>query len=86
MSERGARSGSAGGSATVPHTRLEDDKQIEEYYTIGHKLGQGTFGVVREVTHKKTAELLACKTINKVITGIYLQYEPKQADHRMTRP
>ena len=31
----------------------------------GRKLGEGTFGIVKEVKHKETGEVWACKAVNK---------------------
>ena len=35
-----------------PHTRVEDEMAVERKYTFGDVLGQGIFGVVREVTNR----------------------------------
>ena len=59
------RVSSAGKSSPIPHTRLEDDGQFEKYYDVGNKLGEGSFGIVREVVHKTTGEHWACKVVNK---------------------
>lgn len=61
------RSGSAG--TTVPHTRIEDEKMIEQEYCMGRKLGQGSFGIVREVRHRQSNETWACKLVNKEKAG-----------------
>ena len=58
-------SGRSSQSPHVPHTRIEDERQIEKVYEMGRKLGQGSFGVVREVRHQIDNEAWACKTINK---------------------
>ena len=66
MARQGSRSGSAGNDASpVPHTRIEDENMLEEMYLFGSKLGQGSFGVVREVIHRQTKQAWACKAINK---------------------
>uniref|UniRef100_A0A668A476 Serine/threonine kinase 33 n=1 Tax=Myripristis murdjan TaxID=586833 RepID=A0A668A476_9TELE len=53
----------------VPHTRLEDDADLKKIYAVGRKLGQGSFGVVREVTHIETNEKWAIKKVNKEKAG-----------------
>lgn len=50
---------------SVPHTRVEDERQIEESYVIGEVLGKGSFGVVREALQKKTGQKFAIKIIHK---------------------
>lgn len=52
------------GSA-VEHTRVEDESVIEKKYTFGEVLGQGAFGVVKEVTNRQTRERLAMKIVQK---------------------
>ncbi|ELU00311.1 hypothetical protein CAPTEDRAFT_217694 [Capitella teleta] len=59
------RAGSAGKSSPIPHTRLEEEGQFESYYKVGSKLGEGSFGIVREVVHMTTGERWACKVVNK---------------------
>ena len=61
----GKRAGSAGKASPIPHTRLEEEGQFERLYTVGSKLGEGSFGIVREVIHKTTGERWACKAVNK---------------------
>lgn len=58
------RDGSAGGR-TIPHTRIEDERQIEEIYEFGEVLGRGSFGVVKEATNKTTGRKWAIKAVNK---------------------
>ncbi|XP_071371939.1 serine/threonine-protein kinase 33 [Centroberyx affinis] len=53
----------------VPHTRLKDDADLKQIYTIGRKLGQGSFGVVCEATHIETQEKWAIKKVNKEKAG-----------------
>ena len=50
---------------SIPHTRVEDERQIEESYVIGEVLGKGSFGVVREALQKKTGQKFAIKVIHK---------------------
>jgi len=38
---------------------------IHKEYTLGDKLGEGSFAVVKQIRHKKTKELFACKIIKK---------------------
>ena len=52
-------------NSPVPHTRIEDEVQMEEVYIIGKKLGEGSFGIVRKVVHKETNSAWACKAVNK---------------------
>lgn len=59
----GNRQGSA--ERPVPHTRLEDEAMIEETYQLGRKLGAGSFGVVKEATHKESGKQWAIKAVNK---------------------
>ena len=65
MAGKPGRAGSAGKSSPIPHTRLEDEKQFDTYYLVGEKLGEGAFGIVKEVTDLTTDIRWACKAINK---------------------
>ncbi|XP_038065822.1 myosin light chain kinase A-like [Patiria miniata] len=56
-------------SRTVRHTRIDDESVIEKVYTIGEKLGAGSFGVVLEATHNETKEKWAIKIVNKEKAG-----------------
>lgn len=58
------RDGGAGGR-TIPHTRIEDERQIEEIYEFGEVLGRGSFGVVKEATNKTSGRKWAIKAVNK---------------------
>ena len=58
------RDGSASGR-TIRHTRIEDERQIEDIYEFGNVLGKGSFGVVTEATNKTTGEKWAIKAVNK---------------------
>ncbi|XP_062974833.1 serine/threonine-protein kinase 33 isoform X2 [Elgaria multicarinata webbii] len=53
----------------VPHTRIEDGAAIQEIYSFGRKLGQGSFGVVIEATHKETGIKWAIKKVNREKAG-----------------
>uniref|UniRef100_A0A671SM10 Serine/threonine-protein kinase 33-like n=1 Tax=Sinocyclocheilus anshuiensis TaxID=1608454 RepID=A0A671SM10_9TELE len=53
----------------VPHTRIEDESDIQKIYSFGRKLGQGNFGVVCEVTHIETQRKWAIKKVNKEKAG-----------------
>ncbi|XP_041916710.1 serine/threonine-protein kinase 33 isoform X2 [Alosa sapidissima] len=53
----------------VPHTRMEDEIDIQQIYSFGRKLGQGSFGVVCEATHKETQKKWAIKKVNKEKAG-----------------
>jgi len=48
-----------------PHTRVDDESAIEKKYSFGEVLGQGSFGVVREVTNRLTGQQFAMKIVNK---------------------
>ncbi|PKA63371.1 Calcium-dependent protein kinase 3 [Apostasia shenzhenica] len=48
------------GTGRVLGRAMED---VRETYIFGRELGRGQFGVTYLVTHKKTGELLACKSI-----------------------
>ncbi|KAM7406085.1 hypothetical protein PAMP_000487 [Pampus punctatissimus] len=47
----------------APHIRLDDDADLKEIYTVGRKLGQGSFGVVYEATHIETKTQWAIKEV-----------------------
>ena len=64
-SGKSGRTGSAGKASPVPHTRIEDEQHLEDFYEFGRKLGQGSFGIVREVIHRATGTQWACKVVNK---------------------
>ncbi|XP_066503967.1 serine/threonine-protein kinase 33 isoform X2 [Hoplias malabaricus] len=53
----------------VPHTRMEDEADIQQIYSFGRKLGQGSFGVVCEATHIETQKKWAIKKVNKEKAG-----------------
>jgi len=52
-----------------PHTRVDDESAIEKKYSFGEVLGQGSFGVVREVTNRSTGQQFAMKIVNKEKPG-----------------
>lgn len=66
MSHR--REGSASGR-TIPHTRIEDERQIEDIYEFGEVLGKGSFGVVKEARNRETGCVWAIKAVNKEKAG-----------------
>ena len=47
-----------------PHTRV-DEGAVERKYAVGNVLGQGSFGIVREVTNRASGERFAVKIVNK---------------------
>ncbi|XP_047373571.1 serine/threonine-protein kinase 33 isoform X1 [Sciurus carolinensis] len=53
----------------VPHIRMEDGSSIEDFYTFGRILGQGSFGLVVEATDKETETKWAIKKVNKEKAG-----------------
>ncbi|XP_068116865.1 serine/threonine-protein kinase 33 [Hyperolius riggenbachi] len=53
----------------VPHTRMDDEAAIQQIYTFGRKLGQGSFGVVIEATHKESGKKWAIKKVNREKAG-----------------
>uniref|UniRef100_A0A4W5KSQ8 Serine/threonine-protein kinase 33 n=1 Tax=Hucho hucho TaxID=62062 RepID=A0A4W5KSQ8_9TELE len=53
----------------VPHTRMEDENDLQQIYSFGRKLGQGSFGVVCEATHNETRKKWAIKKVNKEKAG-----------------
>ncbi|XP_044538037.1 serine/threonine-protein kinase 33 [Gracilinanus agilis] len=59
----------ASSEGRVPHTRMEDCTVLQQIYSFGRKLGQGSFGVVIEVTDKITAVKWAMKKVNKEKAG-----------------
>jgi serine/threonine kinase 33 len=63
--------GSADVLRSVPHTRIEDESMIEETYRFGQKLGQGSFGMVREGKCVSSGQPWAIKIINKESKGSF---------------
>ncbi|XP_076970023.1 serine/threonine-protein kinase 33 isoform X3 [Tamandua tetradactyla] len=53
----------------VPHIRMDDGAAIQEIYTFGRILGQGSFGLVIEATDKETETKWAIKKVNKDKAG-----------------
>ncbi|XP_051048608.1 serine/threonine-protein kinase 33 [Phodopus roborovskii] len=53
----------------VLHIRMENGADIEEFYTFGRILGQGSFGMVNEATDKETGAKWAIKKVNKEKAG-----------------
>lgn len=68
MSQYPRKDGSASGR-TIPHTRIEDERQIEDIYEFGEILGKGSFGVVKEATNRATGRRWAIKAVNKEKAG-----------------
>ena len=62
------------GSA-VGQRRVEDESVIEKKYSFGEVLGQGAFGVVREVTNRQTHQQLAMKIIHKDKVSVVVTIE-----------
>jgi serine/threonine protein kinase len=63
------RSLQAVSSRQISHKKIEDDAVIYKKYELGRKLGQGSFGVVYEITNKETDEKFAIKIISKEKVG-----------------
>ncbi|CAO2582783.1 Serine/threonine-protein kinase 33 [Lemmus lemmus] len=53
----------------ILHIRMENGTDIEEFYTFGRILGQGSFGMVSEATDKETGAKWAIKKVNKEKAG-----------------
>nr|XP_031315952.1 serine/threonine-protein kinase 33 isoform X3 [Camelus dromedarius] len=53
----------------VPHIRMDDGAAIQEIYTFGRILGQGSFGMVIEAIDKETETKWAIKKVNKEKAG-----------------
>ncbi|KAG8507228.1 Serine/threonine-protein kinase 33 [Galemys pyrenaicus] len=53
----------------VPHIRMDDAAAIQDIYTFGRILGQGSFGMVIEATDKETETKWAVKKVNKEKAG-----------------
>ncbi|KAG8438460.1 hypothetical protein GDO86_008949 [Hymenochirus boettgeri] len=53
----------------VPHTRMDDEAAIQQIYTFGKKLGEGSFGVVIEATNRETGRKWAMKKVNREKAG-----------------
>ncbi|XP_069824123.1 serine/threonine-protein kinase 33 [Dendropsophus ebraccatus] len=67
MASQWPRSSSA--ENKVPHTRMDDEAAIQQIYTFGKKLGQGSFGVVIEATHGESGKKWAIKKVNREKAG-----------------
>ncbi|CAH2325502.1 serine threonine- kinase 33 isoform X1 [Pelobates cultripes] len=53
----------------IPHTRMDDEAAIQQFYTFGKKLGQGSFGVVIEAIHRASGKKWAMKKVNREKAG-----------------
>ncbi|XP_067946036.1 serine/threonine-protein kinase 33-like isoform X2 [Watersipora subatra] len=53
----------------IPHTRVDDEAVIESMFSMGKKLGQGSFGIVREAVDINTGKKWAVKAVNKEKAG-----------------
>ena len=63
----------------IPHVRIENENEIEKYYTLQKVLGQGAFGVVHLAIEKSTQNKYACKTIKKKL-GSVSTYEQQERE------
>ncbi|KAJ3022597.1 Serine/threonine-protein kinase 33 [Thoreauomyces humboldtii] len=64
-STKAATDSSMAPRAPIAHHRTDDSAALEAAYTIGAKLGQGSFGTVRLIQHKATNTTYACKIMRK---------------------
>lgn len=62
------------GRTNIKHTRIEEEKQIEEIYEFGEVLGKGSFGVVKEAKHIATGTRWAIKAVNKEKVRFILRF------------
>jgi len=53
----------------IPHTRVDDESVIESMFSMGRKLGQGSFGIVREAKDLNSGRKWAVKAVNKEKAG-----------------
>ncbi|XP_051005328.1 serine/threonine-protein kinase 33 [Acomys russatus] len=53
----------------IPHIRMENGTDIEEFYTFRRILGQGSFGMVSEAIDRETGAKWAIKKVNKEKAG-----------------
>ena len=73
----------------MKNTRVDDESEIEKKYSFGEVLGQGAFGVVREVTNRQTHQQLAMKIVHKdkvsiiCIAIINLSHYTENHDHQV---
>jgi len=51
--------------ATVPHTRVDDELELDNMFSMGKRLGQGSFGIVREAVDISSGKKWAVKAVNK---------------------
>ena len=49
----------------VPHTRIEEESDLDKIYHRGRTLGKGGFGVVYKATHRQSGRQWAIKVIHK---------------------
>ena len=59
-------------SSAMKNRRVDDESDIEKIYSFGEVLGQGAFGVVREVTNRQTHKQLAMKIVHKDKVSIFI--------------
>ena len=60
--------------SSVGHKRVIDESEIEKNYAFGEVLGQGAFGIVKEVTNRQTHEQYAMKIVQKDKVSICCTY------------
>ncbi|KAJ3048906.1 Serine/threonine-protein kinase 33, partial [Rhizophlyctis rosea] len=70
---------SGGKKERIQHHKINDSEDVEAHYTMGKKLGQGSFGTVHTLQHKETLKLYACKIVKKK-RGSPLLYDQLQRE------
>ncbi|KAJ3029165.1 Serine/threonine-protein kinase 33 [Rhizophlyctis rosea] len=63
----------------IQHFKVEDSDEVDVHYTLGKKLGQGSFGTVHIIQHKATNKTYACKIVKKK-RGSPVLYEQLQRE------
>uniref|UniRef100_A0A8C5QWQ1 Serine/threonine kinase 33 n=1 Tax=Leptobrachium leishanense TaxID=445787 RepID=A0A8C5QWQ1_9ANUR len=63
------RFGSGTTGNKISHRRMDDEAAIQQIYGFGPRLGQGSFGVVIEATHRNTGNKWAIKKVNRKKAG-----------------
>ena len=56
------------------------------YYSIEEEIGEGSFGKVYKIKHKKLQEIRALKVVNKVIKENYTSFEELEILRKLDHP